>query len=1508
MLMKNFTPTKRLFIILTLLLIPYFNQSQTLISEENFNGSTGIWSLGGSNVVLNSTTPYEGSQSVRFRSNSNSTLTTSALNLSSYNKVDVKFFIRSTANSGETITLQYRAAGSAAWTSVRIFTMGTSSAPKDINSSGYHALYGTLFSTDYTFSTTGQFRFSASIGSTSRYFYVDKVSITGTKFNTINNGPGGVTSHLEMWLRADKINGSGIDPDNAPVNKWNDTGKGNNATVIDATNASLTNKPVYKNNNLSNINFNPVVAFNNNPATSEVDYTGLNNRAELNGTSGYFSNEQYIVIINDNPATINSSALSIDVFCAQGALTQPFDRDGTGFGFGQYTLRFDNEVISYCHGSTPTSSGTAVNSRGYGVAQTGSASYANLTGILSSRNSSTINGQELFLNASRIDNTEVGTPQFANYSNRRYWLGRSQVFNGSFNGRIAEVITYSSRKNDATERRRIESYLAIKYGITLGTNGVSMNYQDSNGSTIWDISGNTYCYNITGIGRDDSSQLNQKQSKSVHTANDITIGLGNISDKNSDNTNTFANNRNFLVWGNNNASLAAQPPVVVNISAGIQGLTSNVDFISIGRVWKVVETGGNIPTVKISIPATMLTATITPPGDYLMFISDTGIFNPSSEYRVMKANGANLETDFDFDGTKYITFGYAPENTFERSINFDGIDDYLDSGNVLDLNGSFTVSAWIKPSAANKTILSKRNSIFSTGYNLGLTNAGNIEMSWINGSKQTITSTVAMPLDKWHNVAVSFNGTEARLYIDGVLNVAKTLLPVPVNSQSFLIAAADAATPTSFFAGTIDEVRVWSVALTQDQLRYMMNQEIIKHSDETVNGTIIPQTITLNEAKSIRWSNLKAYYPMSTYTFTNAKDLSGNGYTAALRNLTTVDYQTAPMPYVSATSGDWATPETWQNNTVQDLPNGVSFIDGTTRINWNIVKTSHDIVSAKNRTLLSLDIQSNKITTANHAKIEISHYLKLNGKIDLEGRSQLIQSAGSDLDPTSSGTIERDQQGTSNIYNYNYWSSPVGEDSSSTNNNAYTINDVFKDGTDPANIADINWVNQENGSEGIPINLSKAWIYKFQNVGNDYANWSYIGPHGSLLPGEGFTLKGSGSLQETQNYTFIGKPNNGLISLPIGPGFLNLCGNPYPSALDSQKFIQDNLDSLDGTLYFWEHYSTNATHNLADYQGGYAALTLVGGTPPVAPPLISDLGSSARIPNQFIPVGQGFFVTGSEAGGNIVFNNNQRLFVRETNAFSNVMFRNQNTILTSDNDENINEDDYVTPPDFSKIRLGFTSANQYHRQILMGFMNENATSQIDPGYDALLFDDFPNDMYFINGDSKLVIQGEGYFNDMAIYPLGVKIREEGIVKFRLDEMIHFDEGQPAFIHDSETGEYHSLNGGDFEISLSSGTYENRFSLRFTNGALGIDNFGTDRNVEIVFTTNDNVLNIYNRNSKANIESVTLFNIIGQRIQSHELQNENQNPVMVKVKNLSPGTYIAKLQTSEGNISKKFVVK
>ena len=92
---------------------------------------------------------------------------------------------------------------------------------------------------------------------------------------------------------------------------------------------------------------------------------------------------------------------------------------------------------------------------------------------------------------------------------------------------------------------------------------------------------------------------------------------------------------------------------------------------------------------------------------------------------------------------------------------------------------------------------------------------------------------------------------------------------------------------------------------------------------------------------------------------------------------------------------------------------------------------------------------------------------------------------------------------------------------------------------------------------------------------------------------------GSAAIEDPQNYTFKGLPNNGSILMDpmsaAGDGVIYLIGNPYPSAINADQFIRDNLKDVaggenetnvfNGSLYFWSHFA-GSTHYLQEYIGG----------------------------------------------------------------------------------------------------------------------------------------------------------------------------------------------------------------------------------------------------------------------------------------------------------------------------------
>ena len=323
-----------------------------------------------------------------------------------------------------------------------------------------------------------------------------------------------------------------------------------------------------------------------------------------------------------------------------------------------------------------------------------------------------------------------------------------------------------------------------------------------------------------------------------------------------------------------------------------------------------------------------------------------------------------------------------------------------------------------------------------------------------------------------------------------------------------------------------------------------------------------------------------------------------------------------------------------------------------------------------------------------------------------------------------------------------------------------------------------------------------------------------------------------------------------------------------------------------------------------EYQGGYAVQNLIGGIPPVSPAGISGLGNSTRIPSRCLPVGQGFLMYGSNVGGDILFNNNQRNFVKETDVNSNILFCQNTDTIANNTPKEIHDRRRHSS---AKIRLGFTSPNRYHKQILLGFMNELASVGIDKGYDAPQVDNVTNDMCFINNNVKLRIQGDGFFNRIRIFPLSVKIDSDGLVKFTLDGVENLDDNQKIYIYDAVANEYYNIKNDPFTVNLQSGNKDNRFSLCFN--ASSNNKIEDSSSIDVSLINSDKTIIISKTEVEMTIQSAALYNILGQFITECKLDDSNQSHVVqIPVNNIIQGTYILKVKTSTGYVAKKVIIQ
>lgn len=866
-------------------------------------------------------------------------------------------------------------------------------------------------------------------------------------------------------------------------------------------------------------------------------------------------------------------------------------------------------------------------------------------------------------------------------------------------------------------------------------------------------------------------------------------------------------------------------------------------------------------------------------------------------------------------------------------LDFDGVNDHIDFGDEHKINGSYSFESWIlqeaTPSIGYGTIISKRdaNAANLRGYHMAIGTDNKPNVMWYDNSGVqvlNITSPYAISNNRWHHVAFVYNGTDAIMFIDGieVIRATPTGLPSTGTEKSIIGAMYDSSTPALpkyFFNGSIDEVRFWKMALSVDQLQQMMNQEI-EQNGTAVQGLVIPGDIT----GGLQWADSDGYYNMNA---DNAIDISSNTYNGISRNTTTLMVQTAPLPYTTIRDGDWvdttaSTPWTY-GDSVWDAPNSVG-IDGVTKIDWNIVSTSHNVTAdtdvklhglISNSTFTSTineNITDSKLTMGadgNSYELNVSGYLKLDGKIDLENESQLVQGDGSLLDVDSSGYIERDQQGTQNAFTYNYWSSPVSLRNITANNVAHNVANVLRDGSNAANPIALDFGDPypyADGALSTPAKISNYWIWKFVNLGNDYANWQSVGSINNLNVTEGYTMKGTSgasAVSAKQNYVFRGKPNNvlngatelvhttfGVPADPTNP-YISLTGNPFLSAIDANAFINDNASSTTQTIYFWEHWG-GGTHILGEYQGGYSTYTKAGSTPTPtlasSHPDIDQTGSGGILPGQYIPVGQGFFVVSSAIGGDVVFKNSQRIFEVEN----------------GNSDSNFSR----TVP-VEKIRLGFDSPDHYHRQLMVTFTSE-ATDGIDVGYDALGIGALVNDSFFIQDDQRFVIQAFDSFDEEREIPIVVIIdaEEDGMIqKFMIDSLENISADKNIILKDNVADVYHNLRESNYEVALPTGEHKTRFSLVFLNRILDVEDELLPENSITVYMNNPKDEIVIKNMGPSIINKTTLYNSLGQTMNVWTHKNL-QTEISLPIYDLSTGVYIVQIETDNGNISQKIIIE
>ncbi len=331
----------------------------------------------------------------------------------------------------------------------------------------------------------------------------------------------------------------------------------------------------------------------------------------------------------------------------------------------------------------------------------------------------------------------------------------------------------------------------------------------------------------------------------------------------------------------------------------------------------------------------------------------------------------------------------------------------------------------------------------------------------------------------------------------------------------------------------------------------------------------------------------------------------------------------------------------------------------------------------------------------------------------------------------------------------------------------------------------------------------------------------------------------------------------------------NLVGNPYPSAIDADEFLQQNavdVPVIDGTLYFWDDDgSAGSNYEASDYATWNGAGSLGGGN---------------HIPNGKISSMQGFFVKISTANSqeDLVFKKS----MREANTSQ--FFKKSQQMVQ---------------------RFKFSVSNRDHyNEALIAFL-DGATDGFDRLYDGKKLKGNSNiALYsFLSGQPYAIQSFEPISyseTEERVVPVGLDIHHDGFYSFSAEsyENLH---GINVYLVDKKLRDIHPMNMGDYHFEAKKGKEISRFELIFTDKILSREDLRSREPSKPKIFTTRNVLKIdFNRHDETS-GKVQIFNQQGSIINEFSYKNEYQ---IRKPLHIQSGLYIVRLFINEESYSER----
>ncbi|PWK02256.1 hypothetical protein BC749_101319 [Flavobacterium araucananum] len=402
--------------------------------------------------------------------------------------------------------------------------------------------------------------------------------------------------------------------------------------------------------------------------------------------------------------------------------------------------------------------------------------------------------------------------------------------------------------------------------------------------------------------------------------------------------------------------------------------------------------------------------------------------------------------------------------------------------------------------------------------------------------------------------------------------------------------------------------------------------------------------------------------------------------------------------------------------------------------------------------------------------------------------------------------------------------------------------------------------------------------------------WVVTNPNTNMVVGKGYIIRSpqtySSTIKADYTASFIGVPNNGNISGETATaGNIYLVGNPYPSALSADLFLGANT-FLDGTLYFWTHNTPVVLQGAYQYNSNdYASYNLSGGVG-TAPAPSGNAGNNNATPSGKIAAGQSFFAS-ANSSGTIAFTNAMRLGGTNNTQF----FRNGSTVKQSEVEAH-------------RLWLNMTNDGGAFKQLLVSYI-EGATNDNENRYDGETFDANPYlDFYSINNQTNFVIQGRALpFTDTDVVPLGYRSTIAGDFTIAIDHTEGILSNHAIYIEDKTANVIHDLTASNYTFSTGTGTFADRFILRYSNLSLGTKE-NEKENDALTVLVKDKIITI-NAFGNENLSTVFVYDVSGKLI--YKTTNISDKVLKINSLKMDNQVLLVKVVLDTNNVTTKKII-